>query len=1118
MRKLLYESLLVFLMVLCFQNAKAQNTTISGVITDNTNSPVPSAIVREKGTKVETITDENGAFSISVREGATLIVSSIGYKTTELKATDGLKIRLASGTNELEGVTVTALGQTKKNKAVGYSTSTIKSDVIVKTASPTIANSLYGKAPGVRISSTPGGAGAINIQIRGINSITGRNQPLIIMDGVPIRDGEVNNNDYWNQQRVKNNGLADINPEDIENITILKGASAAALYGSEAVNGVVLITSKTGKGKKGLGVDFSTSYSGNQIAYLPRFQYERGPGYANPSYVPEAYLAPDGFAHYDTNGDGIDDMRGVNNGGSNFGNWFDGKPIMSWDGVVRPYSAQRDGYKNMFQNAWDSTTNFALTNSTENSSVRFSYTRIESEGLSMGNNNKKNNFNVNASFKTGKLKTDVIVSYMNQNLQNRTFAMDRLVNNFTGMLSPFDNGDWYKAKYKTSLGYKYVTGQDTKSLTPSENIYRNGFRSDIADYFWNTNAKQQDEITNRLIASVTETLSITKDLTLRGRISTDLTAVNIENKNPVEVPLIYEFGNEGDRSGSFMMEGQDYNILYGDLLATYNKKINEDFGINAVLGYSGTKETYRTLSRSTKGGLSVEGWYDIKSSIGIATSDSKREETVKDAVFGTLSGSFRNYLFVEGTIRRDRTSTMNPDNNAFTYPSVNSSFVLSDAVKLPEFISYAKMRASWGIVGNYPDRYRANVAFEQNTLGTQGTSNPVLITNSQDKYGNEGIKPEMKNEYELGFETKFFDRRLGLDFSYYNAQVKDQILDLTLAPTTGASQILANVGELSNKGFEVALTGSPFRTQDFSWDVTLNWAKNSNKIVKLANGASELLHADYDGSAAQLKSVVGDPMGGIYAHPVKTDANGNNMVDSGGFLMLDGDKWVKYGSAMPKGVGGLLNSFTYKSFTLDVNIDYSYGGYLMPTGINWMKARGLTEETLNNSTNERGGLTYYNVFASDGSRVEGVQVPNSATSGPNGEVLYRDGMLMNGVTADGSQNTNVISQAGYYNQTYNWGGPQYSSSRYELYIQKNDYVKLREVSFAFNVPASYAAKFGATKLSLSLFGRNLFYIYRTIKDMDAEATTSGSRWDKNVNNAGLAPSTRSYGVMLRASF
>jgi len=1106
MRKLLYESLLVLLTVLCCQGVNAQNNTISGVVKDNANMPVPFAIIKEKGTKVQTNSDENGEFKISVNEGATITISSIGFKTMEVKATNGMQIKLGTDTNELDGVTVTALGQSKKNKSIGYATSIIKSDAITKTASPTIANSLYGKAPGVRITSTPGGAGAINIQIRGLNSITGKNQPLIVLDGVPIRDGEVNNNDYWNAPRVKNNGLADINPEDIENISILKGASAAALYGSEAVNGVVLITSKSGRGKKGLGVDFSTSYSNNTIAFLPRFQYERGPGWTNANYS-TGFLAPDGFAHYDTNGDGINETRGVSASSNNFGPWFDGKPTMSWDGVIRPYSAQKNGYKNLFQSAWDATTNIAISNNTENSSIRFSYTHTESEGLSMGNNNKKNTLNLNTSFKTGRnLKTDVIVSYMNQNIHNRTYAMDRLVNNFTGMLSPFDNGDWYKAKYKTSLGYKYVTGTN-QSLTPGENIIRNGFKADIGDYFWNINANQQDEVTNRLIASVTETFTITKDLTLRGRVSTDLTSVNIESKNPVEKPLLYGFG-----PGSYLLDAQDYNILYGDLLLTYNKKINDQFNISAVLGYSGSDETGKLLGRSTNGGLSVEGWYDMNSSVNIPSSTSSKYETVKDAIFGTLNASYNNYLFVEGTIRRDRTSTMNPNNNAFTYPSVNSSFVLSEAVQLPEFISYAKMRGSWGIVGNYPDRYAANIAFAQTSLGNQGTTTPVLITTSPSKYGNESIKPEMKNEYELGFETKFFDRRLGLDFSYYNATIKDQILDLTLAPTTGASSILANVGQLSNQGFEVALTGSPFRSESFSWDITLNWAKNKNKIEKLANGATELLHADYDGSAAQLKSVVGEPMGGIYAHPVKTDASGNKMVDSDGYYMIDGDKWEKYGTATPKGVGGLMNTFTYKSFTLDVNIDYSYGGYLMPTGVNWMTSRGLTEESLNYSTNERGGLTYY----MDGGK--GVQVPNTATAGPGGQPLYRDGMLMQGVTADGATNSNVISQAGYYNMTYNWGGPQYSSSRYELYIQKNNYVKMREVSFAYNMPATWASRIGASRLTFSVFGRNLFYLYRTIKDMDSEATTSGSRWSQNVNNAGLTPSTRSFGAMIRASF
>lgn len=1108
------QKLLKLLLVFClfsFQYAKSQNITVTGKITDAAGMPLPGATIIVKGSSTGASADFDGAYSLKVPNlSVVLMVSYVGFVTKEVTLTGSsvLNVKLISSSENLHEVVVTALGQSKEKKSLGYSTSVIKSDAIVKTGSATIANSIYGKAPGVRITSTPGGAGNINIQIRGVNSITGKNQPLIILDGVPIRDGDTKNNDYWNDQRIRSNGLADINPEDIESISILKGASAAALYGSEAVNGVVLITSKSGKGKKGFGIDFSTSYATNEIAYLPRFQYERGPGYANPAYAPSAYLGPDGFARYDTDGDGIAETRGTPNGSSNFGNWFDGQPIMTWDGVIRPYSAQRDGYKNMFQYSWDGVTNVALSNNTDNSSIRFSYTHNESQGLSMGNMNKKNTLNLNTSFKTGEnLKTDIIVSYMNQDVHNRAVGTDRLINNFTGMLGPFANGDWYKDKYKTSLGYKYVTGSN-QSLTPNENIIRNGFRSDIADYFWYTNAIQQDEITNRLIASVTETYTIYNDLKLRGRASTDLTSINVETKRPVERPLVYGFG-----SGSYEMETKNYNILYGDVMLIYNKKINDDFALGAQAGYNATKETGFSLSRFTDGGLSVEGWYDMNASVNIPRSTDAKYEVVKDAVFGTINASYKNYLFVEGTIRKDRTSTMNPKNNTFTYPSVNSSLVLSDAFTLPEVISYAKLRASWGIVGNYPEIYKANVAFNQNTLGNQGTTTPVLITNSMNNYGNEGIKPEMKNEYEFGFETKFFKGRLGLDLSYYNAHVYDQILDLTLAPTTGASSILANVGELSNQGVEIALTGTPIKTDSFSWDITLNWAKNINKVVKLANGASELLHADYDGSAAQLKSVVGDPMGGIYAHPVKTDVNGNKMVDSNGFYMIDGDKWEKYGTAMPQGVGGLINSFTYKNFTLDLNIDYSYGGYLMPTGINWMKSRGLTEETLNYSTNERGGLTYYK-----DANGQGVQVPNSATSGPGGQTLYRDGMLMEGVTADGKVNTNVISQAGYYNMTYNWGGPQYSSSRYELYIQENNYIKMREVSLTYSLPIAWASKIGASRLSFSAYGRNLFFIYRSIKDMDPEATTAGSKWSQNITNAGTNPATRSIGCMLRASF
>jgi len=272
-------------------------------------------------------------------------------------------------------------------------------------------------------------------------------------------------------------------------------------------------------------------------------------------------------------------------------------------------------------------------------------------------------------------------------------------------------------------------------------------------------------------------------------------------------------------------------------------------------------------------------------------------------------------------------------------------------------------------------------------------------------------------------------------------------------------------------------------------------AKNANKVEKLATGLTRLLHADYDGNAAQLVSEVGQPMGDLLAHPVLTDAKGNMVVGSDGLYLLDGSKMVKYGNAMPKVTGGFINGFTYKNFTLDMLMDFRIGGSVMPTGINWMTSRGLTKESLKFMDKESGCLTY-----------------------TSGGVTYNDGMLMPGVKSDGTPNDKVVSQAYYYWNTYNWGGPMYSNSRYSLYIQENTYVKMREIAIGYNFGSNISKKIGATKLRVSVFGRNLFYLYRTIKDIDAEQTTAGSRWYQNVSNVGTNPSSRTYGVMLRASF
>lgn len=1083
--------------------------TIKGKITNMADSsPLPGVSVVVKGSTVGTATDAEGNYTLQASSKAVLIVSYIGFKTIET-ATNGktiLNIEMTEDVGSLSELVVTALGVSRESKALGYATSTINSDELIRVATPNLGTALYGKAPGVRISAAPGGAtSAVNITIRGVNSITGRNQPLIILDGVPIRDGEVQNNNYWGDQRQRGNGLGEINPEDVESISILKGASAAALYGSEAVNGVVLITTKKGKkGKKDFTVDFNANTSVDRVAYLPRYQNVRGPG--APLHVNNAGQDQEGFIYYDTDGDGVRETRGVLGFSINYGPKFDGKPTMAWDGVIRPYEAQIGNMNALFQDAHNSQVNVAISKATDNINTRLSITRQDNEGVSLNAKNSRNILNFNTSFKfSKKFRSDLMINYVNQNTTNRPYSTDRMINNFTGMMGRFEHADWYLNKYQTSQGYRFVTGANGQSLTPNENIIRNGFKGDLGDYVWRVNKHNSIEKSNRVIASLTNFYQILPNLSLRARISTDFTSLNTEDRQATERPLA--FGN----SGYFGINNELFSIVYGDLLLTYNKKLNENLTFNAMAGYTANKEQSNSASRGTNGGLSTENLFDIAASVDLPNGGNYRRSRVIDAALGTVNLDYKSFLFLEGTFRRDRTSTMNPNNNTFIYPSVNSSFVFSQAFTMPSFISFGKLRGSWGVVGNYPDIYSANIAYNQNTLGIQQTGGQsVLYTTLPSNFGNDGIRPEQKHEFEFGLEAKFFQNKIGLDLSYYNAQVRDQILPLSLPSTTGATSVLTNVGTLRNQGIEIGLNFTPIKRNGFEWNTMVNYAWNRNVVEKLANNSTELLHADYDGNAAQLRSVVGQPMGDLYAHGVEKNAKGQQIVQRNGLYKLDAANWIKVGNTQPKGVGGILNSFSYKNISLDLMTDFRIGGYVMPTGINWMISRGLLEESTKFMDKESGGLSYY--------VAGGKGIQTTAAQGPNGEKVFNDGMLMEGVIADGSTNTNVVSQAFYYWSTYNWGGPQYSSARYELYIQEATFVKMREMSLGYTLPSRIATKLGASKIQLSVFGRNLFFIYRNLKDLDPEVLTAGSRWFQTVNNAGTNPATRSVGVMLRSSF
>lgn len=1105
MRKVL---LLTVMCLALLGSAMAQQMVSGTVVAEADGQGLPGVTVSEKGTGNGTITDSKGNYSIKVISGkSTLVFSFIGMKSIEeaINNRSTINIKLSSDEIGLDEVVVTALGIKREQKALGYSMSTIKAKDLVKVGSANFGSALYGKASGVRIQSAPGGAtSAVNINIRGTNSINFNSQPLIVVDGIPIRNGDANNKGYWDDQRIRGNGLIDINPEDIEDLSILKGAAASALYGSEAANGVVLITTKKGSKKQGLGIDAGFNYMVETPAFLPPFQNEYGPGY---DYVTnrDAFGADqDGWLWEDLNGDGTKETpRPIYRAYANFGPKFDGREVIGWDGKKHPYVAQPNNFKNLFRTGFNSQEHIAINQATDKGSYRFAYTRNDYEGVQRGSSHYKNNFNFTGSLNlASSLKLDLGVNFINQYTLNRPYKISRITNNFGGFLSRFDDASWFLDKYKTSKGYYFRTGTDA-SATPDENIKYRPRAQDLLDYFWNTLAVKNEEYNNRLITNATATWSITKDLVFRGKVGNDFTNIYTEERSPNKYPL--SIGN----SGSFGQSTDRYNITYGDVLLSYNKKIASDYGLLLNVGYSARSEKIESMSVSTNGGLSTENWFHLNSSVNSnKNASSGYSELLKTAYFGTANFSYKDYAFVELTGRYEASSTLPPNSNQFFYPSISTSFIFSDAFDLKSIMDYGKIRVGYGIVGNSPDLYAANNAYVQNTV------NNIVYNSVSSDYGNDKIRPEEKHEFEVGLEMKFMKNRLGFEATYYNNKIIDQILWLDVPKSTGAGRMLTNVGELSNKGFEASINYSPLKSKNFIWDLRTNFAVNRNKVNKLMPGVERLTHRDIDAGAALIVSEPGKTMGDILAYVPKTDASGNMVVNkTDGLYEIDFSEMKKVGNAMPKVVGGFGSYLEYKNIFIDFTIDYKLGGDVISLAGQYMKGAGMFEETLKYRDAEHGGLSYY--IDADNNKVL-----SSATAGPKGEKVFNDGIILPGVNPDGSANKSITTAADYYLNTFTWGAnPAWGIpySRYDDAVKKNDYFKFRELSIGYNVPKSIAEKIKCNNLRISLVGNNLFYIYRTLKEFDSE-TTLGSNWVSNTIIDGSTSASRSIGFSLKASF
>ena len=1102
--------MIVALALLFAGSAGAQETkTIKGMVRDVTGEPLIGASVIEKGTNNGVITDVDGNFTLTVPADATLSIAYMGYATREIhlakrKKQGDLRVTLREDSQQLKEVVVTAMGIKKDTKRLGYAVSTIESDEIVKAGATNFASAMYGKAPGIRITQTQGGsAGAVSINVRGLTSITGNNQPLIILDGVPIRNGGTGKStdfaEFGNDGQIRSNGLVDINPEDIESVSVLKGASATALYGSEAANGAVVITSKRAKSGK-LTVDFTAQVTANLPAYLPKVQTVYGPGRYNTEYS-DYEKQTGGFYQRTMNGESY---RSLYNTTMSFGPKYDGSDVLYWDGKMRPYLPTTDNpWKELFRTGWNQTYNLAISQGTETSSNRFSYTFMGETPNSLTGSFTKHNFKLTGSYKPARtLNIEYSLNYIVQDVKDRPQTSLNLYGSFSNMFSSFMDIPYLKQSYVTSLGYRNTYAGGDATLTPDEAwAYDPGYLNGVSNMLWNMYHHHSKETENRLIGMIRPTWQITNWLSLRAQLSTDITDTKQTLEYETERPnSLY------DPSGSFQNINRRYDIVYGDVMLNFNYNIRR-FDIAATLGWTGRYENMNNMRVSTNGGLVTENWFDLNASRYTASSTLQRMELLKTGYMGTLSLGWDNYLFLELTGRQERSSTLK--DQSFFYPSANLSFLFSNAFRMPAWWNHGKLRLSYGVVGNAPETYAANIIYEQ------GSDNGFTWNYVPSSWGNANIRPEKKYEYEIGFESKFLNNRLGFDVSYYNNRVKDQILSTPQPSTSGVKYVLMNVGEVANEGWDISVSATPVLTKNFRWDLTANYGIYRNKVVKLADGVPYLEISNIGGGGAKIQAVEGRPMGDIYVQVPQMNENGEYLVSDKG-LYMNQTELQRVGNINPDGVGGLFSSFSYKNIFLDFSIDFRIGGDVINEMYQYSTASGLTPESLQFRDTEHGGLSYYYPGNNNASGVP-VQVDPSLGAGPNGETVYHDGVILPGVVAStGEKNTRIIPAGYYYNQTYNWGTqPEQLTYRHSVF--DNSYVKLRELTIGYQFPEKLISKLGMTRLSVSVFGRNLFYFYKALKNYDAESSV-GTSWASQAVVGGSTTATRNFGVSLRASF
>lgn len=1083
-------------------SAWAQTRNLTGVITDPQNLPLAGATVQVQNQRTSTLTDVDGKFTIAIPVGRVVLeISYVGYKTQTLTVNpteNRVSVKLEAGEGQMGEVVVTALGIKRDKRSIGYATSTVKGEELTKagvTLNPALA--LYGKASGVGINiGSAGPTGGVNIRIRGAAGLESfaRTRPLFVVDGVPIYDqassmtnttfDPLNSLDYGS-------GINDINAEDIESIEILKGAKATVLYGSQALNGVVLITTKSGKKTRGLGVTVSHQTSIEKPFTYIDFQNEFGSG---SSILDTATtVLPNGQR-----------VRTLRANRLSFGPKFNGSQVMRYDSVMVPYAAHPNNFLDFFKTGRSNRTNVSIAGGGAFGSARASFSHVDYNDIIDRSNQKNNTFSFNGDFNVSQFaRFEFTSNIYSITTRNRRPNIEQIV--AWGLNRDYDY-NWLRDFYLDEFGYRRIL--DNYALPPSA--------TRLIGVLWEQNNNTDLDKKFHTINSLRTTLRFTKQISLLAQAAVDYTNTDYTTENQIVQLLPQTTG------GRFQWRKQNTVVQnYQALLNFEDDFVNDNLRIFAYGGWAYQHVNESNVFAGTgENGLRFPDWYSLGNDLN-GTDLNKLRGIVRGSdliygILGSVTASWKNTIYLQLDARNDWNSTLPPGNNTYFYPGASLVYNFTDHISIPK-LRYGKLSLAWADVGGGPNIALQNRYFADNSYSVQpvyegATIIGVLPPNSL-FLGD--IKPFRKREFEVGLNTRWFDQnRLETEISFYTNNTYNQIIPLNINPATGYGIANINSGNVKNWGYELSIKAAPFVSSKYRWDLTFTGAHQNSKVIKIYEGINEQL-IDGINNAIRVVGKVGDPLGDIYMYDFARDPNGSKIVNSNGSYSLNTSKYIKVGNVNPKLFGGLYSDFFLKGFNFHIGIDYKYGGSVFSYSNQYLVGNGVIKSTLPYRDEAHGGLAYYIEQGTNRKVLWQHNQPPPANA--VGGIVYHDGLILEGVKAvvvggvtKYEKNDIIIAAPAYY-QTYisdvSTGWPPDR-------VFENNYIKLREISIDYTIPKRISDKLHLQKLSVNAAVRNLGYIYKSIPNIDAEATLSAQGFVENS----FYPSIRSFILGVNISF